>query len=78
MAKVMISLPDDVLARVDAAAERRSMSRSAVIRECVSASFDARRERLTAVMRELNDDVTQSRGGDVVADLKASRAMLDR
>ena len=33
MAKVMISLPDDVLARVDEEARRRGTSRSALLRE---------------------------------------------
>ena len=33
MAKVMISLPDDVLARVDVEARRRGTSRSALLRD---------------------------------------------
>lgn len=33
MAKVMISLPDDLLERIDAEASRRSSSRSALLRE---------------------------------------------
>jgi len=33
MAKVMISLPDDVLARIDDEAERRGTTRSALLRE---------------------------------------------
>ena len=33
MAKIMISLPDDVLTRVDAEARRRGTSRSALLRE---------------------------------------------
>lgn len=35
MAKVMVSLPDDVLARIDAEAERRGTTRSALLREAV-------------------------------------------
>jgi metal-responsive CopG/Arc/MetJ family transcriptional regulator len=33
MAKVMISLPDDVLARIDAEARRRGATRSGLLRE---------------------------------------------
>ena len=33
VAKVMVSLPDDVLARIDDEAERRGTSRSALLRE---------------------------------------------
>lgn len=33
MAKVMVSLPDDVLARIDVEAERRGTTRSALLRE---------------------------------------------
>jgi predicted transcriptional regulator len=33
VAKVMISLPDDVLARIDREAERRGTTRSALLRE---------------------------------------------
>jgi hypothetical protein len=33
MAKVMVSLPDDVLARIDDEAERRGTTRSALLRE---------------------------------------------
>jgi metal-responsive CopG/Arc/MetJ family transcriptional regulator len=35
MAKVMVSLPNDVLARIDDEAERRGTTRSALLREAV-------------------------------------------
>jgi Arc/MetJ-type ribon-helix-helix transcriptional regulator len=35
MAKVMVSLPDDVLARIDGEVERRGTTRSALLREAV-------------------------------------------
>ncbi|MBJ7472483.1 MAG: ribbon-helix-helix protein, CopG family [Solirubrobacteraceae bacterium] len=78
MAKVMISLPDDLLAQVDAVAAQRGLTRSALIRECVDAAFDERTASLAARMRALNAEVSRGHGGDVVADLKASRATLDR
>ena len=72
MAKVMISLPDELLARVDAEASRSGRSRSAVLREFASRSLDERAERLALQMRELNAGARRQ-SGDVVAELKASR-----
>lgn len=73
MAKVMVSLPDDLLARVDAAAAHAGKTRSAMIREFADMALDARSARLADRMRELNAEVSQGRGGDVVGDLRASR-----
>jgi metal-responsive CopG/Arc/MetJ family transcriptional regulator len=72
MAKVMISLPDDLLARVDAEAERRGTTRSGVLRSFAQSALDERNARLAAAMRELGDE-SSGHGGDVVAVLKASR-----
>jgi len=72
VAKVMISLPDDLLARVDAEAERRGTTRSAIMREYAAAALDQRSSQLAAAMRELGDDAV-GHGGHVVEDLKASR-----
>jgi metal-responsive CopG/Arc/MetJ family transcriptional regulator len=68
----MISLPDDLLARVDAEAERSGRSRSAVLREFASEVLDQRSARLAARMRELNRR-SRGHGGNVVAELKAGR-----
>ncbi len=56
MAKVMISMPDDLLERVDERARKREMSRSALLREAVQRELElpdperrrAAIERLTA------------------------------
>jgi predicted transcriptional regulator len=72
VAKVMIALPDDLLARVDAEAQRRGTSRSAVLREYAAAALEQRTVQLAASMREVNAQA-RGHGGDVVAQLKASR-----
>jgi metal-responsive CopG/Arc/MetJ family transcriptional regulator len=72
MAKVMISLPDELLARVDAQAAARGSTRSATIREFTEAALRERQQRLGEVMAELNSHAT-GHGGDVVGHLKAGR-----
>lgn len=42
MAKVMVSLPDDLLARVDDEAKRRSLSRSALLAAAVRRELERR------------------------------------
>ncbi|MEZ5074953.1 MAG: ribbon-helix-helix protein, CopG family [Solirubrobacterales bacterium] len=73
MAKVMISLPDELLARIDAEAARSGRSRSAVIRDAAANVFAENDRKLAEIMRELNSQVKRSHGGDVVSVLKASR-----
>ena len=73
MAKVMISLPDELLGRIDAEAARSGRPRSAVIREAAEGVFADDDRKLARIMRDLNSEVKRSHGGDVVADLKASR-----
>jgi predicted transcriptional regulator len=72
VAKVMVSLPDELLARVDAEAERRGTTRSAVMREYAAAALDQRSSQLGAAMRELGDEAV-GHGGRLVEDLKANR-----
>jgi metal-responsive CopG/Arc/MetJ family transcriptional regulator len=72
VAKVMISMPDELLARVDAEAERSKRSRSAVIREFAAAGLEDRSAALAERMRALNVGA-KPRGGDVVSQLKSSR-----
>jgi metal-responsive CopG/Arc/MetJ family transcriptional regulator len=42
MAKVMISMPDELLAKVDAAAKRRNTTRSAFLAEAVKRELNRR------------------------------------
>ena len=73
MAKVMISLPDELLARLDASArERGGDTRSAAIRELAEAAFDERERQLAKRMADL-DGRAKGHGGDVVGKLKAGR-----
>lgn len=73
MAKVMISLPDELLERIDAEAARSGRSRSAVIRGAAADVFAESDRKLAEVMRELDSRVKRDHGGDVVSVLKASR-----
>ena len=72
MAKVMISLPDDLLARVDADASEHGTTRSATLRALAEAGLGERRRRLAEQMADLEGQAS-AHGGDVVTDLKASR-----
>lgn len=72
MAKVMVSLPDELLARVDAEAERRGTTRSAMLREFASAALEERSAQLADAMRALEGHAGHH-GGDVVGKLKAGR-----
>jgi len=76
MAKVMISIPDDLLARLDAQAAQRGSTRSATMRELAEAAFRERERLLAERMRELDGHAT-GHGGDVAAVLKA-QDRLDR
>lgn len=72
MAKVMISLPDELLAQVDREAERRGTTRSAMVREFTAAALEQRDQQLAAAMRKLGGAVA-GHGGNVVDHLKAGR-----
>jgi metal-responsive CopG/Arc/MetJ family transcriptional regulator len=72
VAKVMISLPDDLLARLDAQAAERGSTRSATIRDLAEAALGERERLLAERMRELDGRAT-GHGGDVVGALKAGR-----
>ena len=57
MAKVMISMPDDLLRRVDERARKREMSRSALLREAVERELERPDpERMRAAVRRLMSD----------------------
>lgn len=72
MAKVMISLPDELLARVDARATQRGSNRSATLRELAEQALGERERLLAKRMAEL-DGKARGHGGDVVDQLKATR-----
>jgi predicted transcriptional regulator len=72
VAKVMISLPDDLLARVDAQASERGSTRSATIRQLAEAGLGERQRRLAERMAALEGQAG-GHGGHGVTDLKAGR-----
>ena len=72
MAKVMVSLPDDLLAEVDAEARRGGTTRSAVMREFADAALRKRREGRAAAMRSLLSDISPH-GGRAAEQVKATR-----
>lgn len=72
VAKVMISLPDELLARLDAHAAEHGDTRSGAIRELAEAAFGERERQLAKRMRALGGGAS-GHGGDVVAALKARR-----
>lgn len=73
MAKVMISLPDELVARVDAIAGEQGSTRSAMIRRLTEAALGERASELARRMRALEGHAT-AHGGDPVAALRAGRA----
>jgi plasmid stability protein len=72
MAKVMISLPDDLLTRLDAQAAEHGSTRSATIRDLAEAALGERERSLAERMGELDGYATRH-GGAVSAVLKAGR-----
>jgi metal-responsive CopG/Arc/MetJ family transcriptional regulator len=72
MARVMISLPDELLARVDAHAAEHGSTRSAAIRELTEAAFGEREHQLAERMRALGRHAARH-GGHVASTLKAGR-----
>ena len=72
MAKVMVSMPDDLLAEVDAEASRTGTSRSAVMRDYADAALRRRRADRATAMRTLLRDVSPH-GGDAAEQVKATR-----
>ena len=72
MAKVMVSMPDDLLAEVDAEARRTGSTRSAVMRDFADAALRRRRADRAAAMRTLLADASPH-GGDAAGRVKATR-----
>jgi metal-responsive CopG/Arc/MetJ family transcriptional regulator len=72
MAKVMVSMPDDLLNEVDAEAARLGTSRSAVLREFADSALRRRRADRAAAMDRLLRQAAQH-GGAVAEQVKATR-----
>jgi metal-responsive CopG/Arc/MetJ family transcriptional regulator len=76
MAKVMISIPDELLTQLDAEAEARHMSRSALIalaaRREITAPDAARVDQLLAAAREALADTGTWSAQDVVVEQRTA------
>lgn len=72
MAKVMVSMPDDLLNEVDAEASRLGTSRSAVLREFADSALRRRRTNRAAAMGALLRH-TGSHGGAAAERVKTTR-----
>jgi metal-responsive CopG/Arc/MetJ family transcriptional regulator len=72
VAKVMISIPDELLGRLDAEARRRGLSRSRFLRELADRELrleaDARRETILGILARAQDH-----GGGNVEFIRAMR-----
>ncbi|MBN9608622.1 MAG: hypothetical protein BGO26_18690 [Actinobacteria bacterium 69-20] len=75
MAKVMISLPDDVLGWLDREAAARATTRSGLIRELAEDARGERSRRRAEIMRQINAEGEGARGhgGNVAELVKANR-----
>lgn len=72
MAKVMVSMPDDLLSEVDAEAGRLGTTRSAVLRQFADSALHRRRTDRAAAMRVLVRQ-TAHHGGAAAERVKATR-----
>jgi metal-responsive CopG/Arc/MetJ family transcriptional regulator len=72
MAKVMVSMPDDLLSEVDVEARRQGTTRSAVLRSFADAALRRRRADRAAAMNVLLE-AAASHGGDSGERVKAMR-----
>jgi metal-responsive CopG/Arc/MetJ family transcriptional regulator len=74
MAKVMVSLPDDLLRAVDIEADRRGTTRSGLLRELAEETL-RRRSRTRAQRMRSIDDVSspEGHGGQVAELVKSTR-----
>ena len=75
MAKVMVSLPDDLLRAVDVEAQRRGTTRSGLLRELAEETLRRRSSRRADRMGEIDraDGPRVGHGGGVADLVKASR-----
>ncbi len=75
MAKVMVSLPDDLLRAVDVEADRRGTTRSGLLRELAEDSLRQRSLRRAERMAEIDDvgRLAPGHGGQVAELVKSTR-----
>jgi metal-responsive CopG/Arc/MetJ family transcriptional regulator len=73
MPKVMVSMPDNLLAEVDAEAQRIGTSRSAVLRGFAETVIQRRRTDRATAMRKLIREAAAPHGGNVAESVKATR-----
>ena len=73
MAKVMVSLPDDLLRALDAEAQARGMTRSGLLRDYVQEGMQRRNQERIRRMKEILAEPATSHGGDVVELLRQER-----
>lgn len=74
MAKVMVSMPDGLLAEVDGEAERLGSTRSAVLRGFAEAAIQRRRKaRAEAIADLIRDHASDHGGGDIAQLIKEGR-----
>ena len=75
MAKVMVSLPDDLLKAVDIEAERRGTTRSGLLRELAEETLRRRTIHRAERMAEINNlgEPIKGHGGGVAEVVKANR-----
>lgn len=72
MAKVMVSMPEELLSEVDAEANRLGTTRSAVLRQFADSALRERRSDRAAAMRALLADAGHY-GGEAAERVKSSR-----
>jgi metal-responsive CopG/Arc/MetJ family transcriptional regulator len=74
MAKVMISMPDELLKQVDAVAASKGLTRSAAMREFAEAALEDRAAKLRAAMAALEiGKHAKPHGGNAVELLREAR-----
>jgi hypothetical protein len=73
MPKVMVSMPDELLAEVDAEAKRTGSNRSAVLRGYAEAAIQQRRAHRAEELGKLVRRHAAPHGGNLVELIKASR-----
>ena len=75
MAKVMVSLPDDLLRQLDAEAQQRGTTRSGLLRDYVQEGMQRRTDERVRRMKEILAEPVSSdpTSGDVVELLKKER-----
>jgi Ribbon-helix-helix protein, copG family len=79
MAKVMVSLPDDVLARIDSEAQRRGTTRSALLRDAALRELGRPDPRvLEAALARSRARFASARPFDAAALIRAERDAHDR